>query len=58
VDIPAPTSSQEVVATLHQIEHQLLPQAVRLIAAGAVSFDPANPRRVVIDPDRSTRSAS
>jgi phosphoribosylglycinamide formyltransferase-1 len=58
VEIPAPTSVQEVVATLHQIEHQLLPQAVRLIAGGAVSFDPANPRRVVIDPDRSTRSAS
>jgi phosphoribosylglycinamide formyltransferase 1 len=58
VEIPAPASASDVEATLHQIEHQLLPQAVRLIAAGAVSFDPANPRRVVIDADRSTRSAS
>jgi phosphoribosylglycinamide formyltransferase-1 len=30
-------------------EHELLPEAVRLIAQGAVSFDPANPRRVVIE---------
>ncbi|HUZ27814.1 MAG TPA: phosphoribosylglycinamide formyltransferase [Solirubrobacteraceae bacterium] len=58
VEIPAPASAQDVEATLHQIEHQLLPQAVRLIAAGAVSFDPVNPRHVVIDPNRSTRSAS
>jgi phosphoribosylglycinamide formyltransferase-1 len=58
VEIPAPASAQEVETTLHQIEHQLLPQAVRLIAAGSVSFDPANPRRVVIDAERSTRSAS
>jgi phosphoribosylglycinamide formyltransferase-1 len=33
---------------LRPIEHELLPEAVRLIAAGRVSFDPANPRRVVI----------
>ena len=29
-------------------EHELLPEAIRLIARGAVSFDAANPRRVVI----------
>jgi phosphoribosylglycinamide formyltransferase-1 len=33
---------------LRPLEHALLPQAVRLIAAGAVGFDPANPRRVVL----------
>ena len=33
---------------LHEIEHELLPEAVALIARGAVSFDPVNPRRVVI----------
>ena len=27
---------------------ELLPEAIRLIARGAVTFDPANPRRVVI----------
>jgi phosphoribosylglycinamide formyltransferase 1 len=33
---------------LRPLEHELLPEAVRLIAAGRVSFDPANPRRVLI----------
>ncbi|HEX8205134.1 MAG TPA: phosphoribosylglycinamide formyltransferase, partial [Solirubrobacteraceae bacterium] len=33
---------------LRPLEHELLPEAVRLIAAGRVTFDPANPRRVVI----------
>ncbi|MDQ5807610.1 MAG: phosphoribosylglycinamide formyltransferase [Actinomycetota bacterium] len=36
-------------ARLQPVEHELLPEAVRLIAAGRVSFDPANPRRVVVD---------
>ena len=33
---------------LRPLEHELLPEAVRLIAAGRVEFDPANPRRVLI----------
>jgi phosphoribosylglycinamide formyltransferase-1 len=35
-------------ARLRPLEHELLPEAVRLIAAGRVAFDPANPRRVVV----------
>jgi folate-dependent phosphoribosylglycinamide formyltransferase PurN len=38
-----------VLDRLHAIEHELLPEAVRLLARGAVSFDPGNPRRVVVD---------
>jgi phosphoribosylglycinamide formyltransferase 1 len=34
---------------VHQIEHELLPQAVSLIARGKVSLDPSDPRWVVID---------
>lgn len=34
---------------IHEVEHGLLPQAIALIAAGRVSFDPGNPRRVMID---------
>jgi phosphoribosylglycinamide formyltransferase-1 len=49
VSIPDPGSSEEVLSQLHQIEHELLPEAVRLIAAGAVRFDPGNPRRVLIE---------
>jgi hypothetical protein len=36
------------MAELQPIEHELLPAAVRLIAAGAVRLDPDNARRVVI----------
>jgi phosphoribosylglycinamide formyltransferase 1 len=36
---------------IHAIEHELLPQVVRAVAAGAVSIDPENPRRVRIDPE-------
>jgi phosphoribosylglycinamide formyltransferase 1 len=34
---------------VHEIEHRLLPQAVRLIAAGAVRVDPASPRHVIVE---------
>jgi len=48
-ELPSVRGPEEVLAVLHPIEHELLPEAVRLIARGAVSFDPANPRRVVIE---------
>jgi phosphoribosylglycinamide formyltransferase 1 len=35
----------------HQVEHRLLPEAVRLIAAGRVSVDLDNPRLVRVDRD-------
>jgi phosphoribosylglycinamide formyltransferase 1 len=34
---------------VHEIEHRLLPRAVRLIAAGRVRIDPEAPRHVVIE---------
>jgi phosphoribosylglycinamide formyltransferase-1 len=37
-----------VAARLHAVEHELLPAAIRLIAAGRVRFDAANPRRTRI----------
>jgi phosphoribosylglycinamide formyltransferase-1 len=49
VELPDARSPQEVMEHLQPIEHELLPAAVRLIAAGAVRFDDENPRRVVID---------
>ncbi len=42
------TERLELHDRLRPLEHDLLPEAVRLIAAGRVSLDPANPRRVVI----------
>ena len=38
-----------IEAKVHAVEHQLLPRAIRLIASGAVSVDPAAPRRIVIE---------
>jgi phosphoribosylglycinamide formyltransferase 1 len=35
----------------HEVEHRLLPRAVRLIAAGRVRVDDANPRLVHVEPD-------
>lgn len=49
IELPFARDVDEVLARLHPIEHELLPEAVRLIARGAVTFDPANPRRVVIE---------
>jgi phosphoribosylglycinamide formyltransferase 1 len=49
VELPNARDVAAVLARLHPIEYTLLPEAVRLIARGAVSFDPANPRRVVIE---------
>jgi phosphoribosylglycinamide formyltransferase-1 len=49
VELPEARDAAHVLEQLHAIEHELLPEAVRLIAQGAVSFDPANPRRVVVE---------
>jgi phosphoribosylglycinamide formyltransferase-1 len=48
IELPAARDPAEVLERLHEIEHELLPEAVTLIARGAVSFDPANRRHVVV----------
>jgi phosphoribosylglycinamide formyltransferase 1 len=48
VEMPDVSDPADVLARLQPIEHELLPRAVRLIASGAVSLDPANPRHVVV----------
>jgi phosphoribosylglycinamide formyltransferase 1 len=49
VELPSAREPAEVRVELQAIEHELLPEAVRLIAHDAVRFDPSNPRRVVIE---------
>jgi phosphoribosylglycinamide formyltransferase 1 len=49
IELPDVRDPADVLGPLHEIEHELLPEAVRLIANGAVRFDRGNPRRVVID---------
>ena len=39
-----------VHAALQPLEHELLPEAVRLFAAGRVSRDPADPARILLAP--------
>ena len=46
---PYPAAIEEIEERVHAIEHRLLPQAVRLIASGAVRADEGNPRLMGID---------
>jgi phosphoribosylglycinamide formyltransferase-1 len=48
VELPDAAEADAVLEVLHPIEHDLLVDAVRLIARGALHRDPANPRRVAI----------
>jgi phosphoribosylglycinamide formyltransferase 1 len=48
VELPEARTAQDVMPTLHAVEHELLPDAVRLIARGSVRVDPTNPRRVLV----------
>jgi phosphoribosylglycinamide formyltransferase-1 len=48
VELPAATEPDEVRAALRPLEHDLLCEAVRLIARDAVRIDPAHRRRVLV----------
>jgi phosphoribosylglycinamide formyltransferase 1 len=47
VELPDAPDAAAVRERLRPLEHELLPEAVRLIARGALARDPANPRRVL-----------
>jgi phosphoribosylglycinamide formyltransferase 1 len=49
VELPDAREPADVLEHLHALEHELLPEAVRLIAQDAIRFDPDNPRRVIIE---------
>lgn len=48
VALPDARTEDDVFAVLHPIEHELLPEAVRLYARGALQLDPSGGRRVLI----------
>jgi len=50
IPIPDDRDRAGLEQAIHATEHVLLPEAIRMIAAGRVSFDPANPRHVLIAP--------
>jgi phosphoribosylglycinamide formyltransferase-1 len=45
-ELPYARDLTVIEARIHEIEHRLLPRAVRLIAAGSLVADPDNPRAV------------
>jgi phosphoribosylglycinamide formyltransferase 1 len=49
VELPGARDLAAVHASLRPIEHELLPRAVALIAAGRLRRDPGHPRRVLVD---------
>jgi phosphoribosylglycinamide formyltransferase-1 len=49
IELPDARDPAAVHNGLRPIEHELLPRAVRLVAAGRLRRDPAHPRRVLVD---------
>lgn len=50
LELPHARTREDVLERLHAVEHELLPEAIRLIARGAVTIDPSDPRRVLLEP--------
>jgi phosphoribosylglycinamide formyltransferase-1 len=50
LELPHAHTREDVLEPLHAVEHELLPEAIRLIARGAARIDPADPRRVLLEP--------
>jgi phosphoribosylglycinamide formyltransferase 1 len=54
VALPDAHDREDVFSVLHEIEHRLLPHAVRLFAAGALQRDPEHPRRILVQSQPAT----
>jgi phosphoribosylglycinamide formyltransferase 1 len=50
VDVPESREWDDLEERIHAVEHELLPETIRLIAAGRVRLDSDNPRLVRVDP--------
>ena len=53
IEVPYTRDRAQLEEEIHRVEHELLPEAIRLIAAGAVRIDPENPRLVHVDAETS-----
>jgi phosphoribosylglycinamide formyltransferase 1 len=51
VEVPESRDWDELEKQIHATEHTLLPETIRLIAAGRVRIDEGNPRLVRIEPE-------
>jgi phosphoribosylglycinamide formyltransferase 1 len=53
IEVPYTRDRAQLEEEIHRVEHELLPEAIRLIAAGTVRIDPENPRLVHVDAEPS-----
>ncbi len=49
VPVPADRDRKTLEAAIHATEHELYPEAIRMVAAGRVRIDADDPRLVVVD---------
>jgi phosphoribosylglycinamide formyltransferase-1 len=49
VPVPASRDREQLEKAVRAVEHQLYPEAIRMIAEGRVRIDASDPRRVAID---------
>ena len=49
VPVPPGISREELEAAVHAVEHELYPEAIRMIAEGRIRIDPSDPRKVAVD---------
>jgi phosphoribosylglycinamide formyltransferase 1 len=49
VPVPADRDREALEAAIHAVEHELYPEAIRMIAEGRVRIDASDPRKVAID---------
>jgi phosphoribosylglycinamide formyltransferase-1 len=49
IDVPYTRDRSALEEQIHRVEHELLPEAIRIIASGAASVDARNPRIVHLD---------
>jgi phosphoribosylglycinamide formyltransferase-1 len=49
VAVPGGRDREDLAAAVHAVEHEIYPEAIRMIAEGRVRIDPSDPRVVSID---------
>jgi phosphoribosylglycinamide formyltransferase 1 len=52
IEVPYTRDRGELEEAIHKAEHELLPEAIRRLAAGRVTVDAANPRVIRVDRER------
>ena len=55
IELAYPAAIEEIERRMHEVEHELLPDAIRLVARGAVRIDPSSPRHVLIEEPTDAR---